>query len=142
MSTIAFWTDLEGHIGLWCACFPALQPLVRWLSFKLGLRSNMESGYNKGQTPVSGAKITTGSKPGAPTGWNNRSNTGYFRKGSGVDTQSDNADDANSRTGIGMELDYLHSGGGIRMKREFTVQVDDNSTHSEEDRRKNGWTGL
>jgi hypothetical protein len=34
------WTDLEGNLGLWVACFPTLQPLLRIATRALGLSSS------------------------------------------------------------------------------------------------------
>ncbi|VUC32909.1 unnamed protein product [Clonostachys rosea] len=37
ISLIVVWVDLEGHLGLWTACFPALQPLFRFINEKSGI---------------------------------------------------------------------------------------------------------
>ncbi|KAI1092585.1 hypothetical protein F5B19DRAFT_502163 [Rostrohypoxylon terebratum] len=35
MPSLGIWTNLEGHVDLWCGCFPALQPILRKLPGKL-----------------------------------------------------------------------------------------------------------
>lgn len=40
---VYFWTNLEGHTSLWVACFPALQPIIRFVSSRIGLATSMIS---------------------------------------------------------------------------------------------------
>lgn len=37
---LSAWTDAEVHVGFWVACVPALLPLIRSLSYKMGFREN------------------------------------------------------------------------------------------------------
>ncbi|KAI5861275.1 hypothetical protein GGS23DRAFT_160992 [Durotheca rogersii] len=42
MATLGIWTNLEGHVGLWCGCFPALQPILRVLPGKIRFLGTMD----------------------------------------------------------------------------------------------------
>jgi hypothetical protein len=75
MSTIGPWTDLEGHVGLWCASFPVLNPLIRIVCSRLGFGSTM--GAPNPSTVASSSH------------WNTIGRR-YDLNGSGVDTNTDN----------------------------------------------------
>lgn len=43
---VAAWTEAELHLGFWVACVPAVKPLLRIVSFRLGFRTSPhETGY-------------------------------------------------------------------------------------------------
>ncbi|KAF8861251.1 hypothetical protein BDZ45DRAFT_740577 [Acephala macrosclerotiorum] len=128
MSTIGPWTDLEGHAGLWVASFPALQPLIRMMSYKLGLRSALDS-YGKsnggGKNKSSHTNNINGSNNWAKNTASRKS--GYAKSGSGIDL------DDNSERGIiagtnksDMELNNISAESGqIHKKVDYNVQVEE-----------------
>ncbi|KAI0143896.1 hypothetical protein F4776DRAFT_444345 [Hypoxylon sp. NC0597] len=47
MPSLGIWTNIEGHVGLWCGCFPALQPILRVVPDKLKVLGTMHSNENQ-----------------------------------------------------------------------------------------------
>ncbi|KAL5330388.1 hypothetical protein ACEPPN_003915 [Leptodophora sp. 'Broadleaf-Isolate-01'] len=138
MSTIGVWTDLEAHIGLWCGCFPALQPILRIVSFKLGLRTKLLS---YGDTPGKKGGLVSGHRGG--TLGVPRSNHGYLRSGNGIDVKGTETD-TDSQKGIiskGKSFE-LQDMGQIHKQTEVQVKVEERTDGEKSLSRQENWIDL
>jgi len=63
MTTIGIWTDLEAHVGLWCGCFPAMQPILR----RLLAPARGVAGVRTRSTTPNGGRSTGETTSGAAT---------------------------------------------------------------------------
>ncbi|KAB5518048.1 hypothetical protein GE09DRAFT_1230721 [Coniochaeta sp. 2T2.1] len=132
MATIGIWTDLEGHVGLWCGCFPALQPVLRLVSYKLGLRSDLISGKaatgekygSRSSNRRNGSGLKSGGGgSGGGTGTGTMRN-GYVKSGDGVDeTDSESQRAIVVGKGSEVELGSLERGVGIHKTTEIDMRV-------------------
>ncbi|KAH7110145.1 hypothetical protein EDB81DRAFT_863149 [Dactylonectria macrodidyma] len=116
MVRISSWATLEIHIGLWCGCFPALQPLLRLISYKLNLRSRLES--IKKMTPHMG----TG--PQSHSGWPGARR--YSRQASAINCESNSGQvevSAGDSTTEFVMLDNISN--SIHMQTDILVQVEE-----------------
>lgn len=145
MTTIGLWTDLEGHVGLWCGCFPALQPVLRIASYRLGLRSSPLS-YGDRPTGQSGQPIS-GHMSGAADS-HARSGHRYLRSGSGVDLDGLDSDTDSQK---GMVKRRGEAGGDVELARlseirketEVSVQVEiNNQAAPKEVGRRESWADV
>jgi hypothetical protein len=103
MTTVGQWTDLEAHVGLWVSCFPALQPVLRLVSYKMGLRTSPLSTIKRGGKYGGGAsssartprgRALSASASAARSKLRHNHGHRYLRNGSGVDVHGDLEDDS------------------------------------------------
>ncbi|KAM6523077.1 hypothetical protein FSOLCH5_003696 [Fusarium solani] len=132
MARVAPWVVLETHVGLWCGSFPALQPLLRLVSYRLGLRSQLDS-TNKPTT----RGTATGTRPGAG---------GYVKQHSANDPESDGASARVIVSGGGdSTTEFIELGDvdkGIRLTTDVTVKVEDGVYSRERQEIRTTWDAI
>lgn len=114
MTSIAFWTDLEGHVGLWVACFPALQPLVRIAAFRLGLRTSLDSSGRSGPTGPSSSRTP-----------HSVSKSGYLRSRNEIDDYDGNSSKSSGAivSPSTYEMDGIGRDYGLEIRRDIEFEV-------------------
>ncbi|KAL6408587.1 hypothetical protein AUP68_07529 [Ilyonectria robusta] len=124
MIRISSWGTLEGHVGLWCGCFPALQPLLRLISYKLGFRSRLENS-NKTAPFTDNGRQSRSDWPGASR---------YIRQASAIDRERDDESGRVTVSAVDSTTEFVmleDMGQGIRKYTDVVVQVEE-GTHVRE----------
>lgn len=68
MSVLGVWSNIEAHVGLWCACFPALQPILYAIFSILGIQFTGARSADRLNPNDPGGANTTGASANAATG--------------------------------------------------------------------------
>lgn len=134
MGRVAIWVSIELHVGLWCGSFPALQPLIRLVSYQVGLRSHL---YSTDKTPARGTR--TGTRPGASQ---------YIRQSHVADTDP-GSDGASARaivtsanaTTESVELGHMDNK-GINVKTDVTVRIEDQVYSRDRGKMETTWDAV
>ncbi|KAF5655335.1 integral membrane protein [Fusarium sp. NRRL 25303] len=134
MGRVAIWVSIELHVGLWCGSFPALQPLIRLVSYQVGLRSHL---YSTDKTTARGTR--TGTRPGASQ---------YIRQPHVADTDP-GSDGASARaivtggdgTAESVELGHVDSK-GITVMTDVVVRIEDQVSSRDRGKMETTWDAV
>ncbi|KAF7545418.1 hypothetical protein G7046_g9570 [Stylonectria norvegica] len=133
MVKVAPWTDLEVHVGLWCGSFPALQPLLRLVSYQLGFRSRLESTNKKTTHPETYPTSRSRDWPGA---------SGYHKHSSAHDHQRDVVVTGGDSTTDIVAMGDIDSHSGIRMRTDVEVQIEEGVIPRDRHDMKTTWDAV